>query len=206
MGTKFLLARDAKLTADKAPPDLMLSPNESRGKMNTIQIRSTLLAISCSGLLVACSAAPEPPQVQAAAEAVEQVVANPDIINPSFEDEWKAWDELPASGDLTAISDDAHDGDHSAKVTDAEGRFQQAIQVEPNTNYEVSAYVRGPGQIGVDLPAETLTAKTDGEGDLWLPARLSFNTGDASQVVIFGSPNGDEARFDDFTIAPIAGN
>jgi len=179
--------------------------------MMMFSARSPLVFVGCSALLAACSTSPDPAIDQAdlsstlpTSAAIEQVAA-PIIVNPGFENEWEAWDELPDGGDFTAISDDSNSGSHSAKITDDGGRFEQTVAVQPNTNYEVSAYVQGAGEIGVELPAETRSATPD-DADAWLPLSVSFNTGDATEVVIYGAYESGEARLDDFAITPIGGS
>jgi len=179
------------------------------GPMKTFLARYMPLAVGCQVLLAACSMSSDPVPEQAilspsvATEPVEPIVVEPPIINSSFEQEWTAWKELPDGGENTAISDEPRTGEHSAKITSEEGRFEQIVIVEPQTDYEVSAFIRGSGQIGVDLPAETMTAETTGSGELWLGARLSFNTGNTTQIVIFGAHKSGVARFDDFSITPV---
>lgn len=185
--------------------------------MKIFSARGAWLVVGCSALLAGCSTSPAPTVDQAnvastppapeastppAPKAVDpSVVAT--IFNPGFEQEWEAWDELPDGGDLTAISDDSNSGEHSAKITENEGRFEQTVAVQPNTNYEVLAYIQGGGEIGIELPGETLTADPDGLGEAWLPLRVAFNTGNATEIVVFGAYKNSEVRLDDFSIAPI---
>lgn len=181
--------------------------------MPTLSVSRTLLIVGCSSSLAACSFFHGSDTDQAnlssaksAPEAVVQAAIVPTIVNPGFEQEWEAWDELPAGGDFTAISDDASSGNHSAKITDNGGRFEQTVAVQPNTSYQLSALVRGIGEIGVKLPNETVTSDVQEDGSAWLSHLVTFNSGDASEVVIFGAYAGGQARLDDFAITPIDGS
>ena len=108
--------------------------------MTTSFVRPSSILLLCSALLVACSTSPEPPANQAdvtptppTPNAVKPAIVAT-IDNPGFENKWEAWDEIPDSGDFTAISDDSNSGNHSAKITEDGGRFEQTVAVQPNTN------------------------------------------------------------------------
>ncbi len=175
--------------------------------MTTSFIRIPSLLLLCSALLAACSTSPGPTASQADVSPTPPTPKSvqPGIVatidNPGFENKWEAWDEIPDSGDFTAISDDSNSGNHSAKITEDGGRFEQTVAVQPNTDYEVSAFIQGSGEIGIELPAETISSKPEGAGEAWLPLTLSFNTGEATEVVIYGAYKSGEARIDDFSIA-----
>jgi len=122
------------------------------------------------------------------------------IENPGFEDEWDGWDDIDPDKDATAISEDSHSGDRSAKITGETGRFEQAVEVSPQSEYELKAFVRGDGIIGLDISGETFTSKVEGEGEKWVPVSLPFSTETAEQAVIFGAYIDDDVRFDDFEL------
>ncbi len=63
------------------------------------------------------------------------VAVAPAVQNAGFEQEWGEWAEV--------------------------GRFEQAVQVTPESSYELEAYVQGSGQIGVIMSGVTLTAEAE---------------------------------------------
>ena len=118
------------------------------------------------------------------------------ILNPGFEYGFVGWDDT----DPSAISLSAsHSGDKSAKVTGDGGGFQQKVFVRPNTDYELIAYIRGDGEIGVIVNGTTYS--DDGGGDDYFDdVDVSFNSGSATEIIIFGRYDGEKSRFDDFTL------
>ncbi|OBT16804.1 hypothetical protein A9264_11080 [Vibrio sp. UCD-FRSSP16_10] len=116
------------------------------------------------------------------------------IENSSFESSFDGW----ADTDPSAISGDANTGSASAKITGSAGKVEQVLSVDANTTYLLSAYIKGSGEIGVDVAGETYSST--GGGDDFEEVTLSFNSGSATSVTIYGGYNGDEGRFDDFTL------
>lgn len=118
------------------------------------------------------------------------------ILNPGFEYGFVGWDDT----DPSAISLSASNtGNKSAKVTGKGGGFQQKVGVRQNTDYELVAYIRGDGEIGVIVNGTTYS--DDGGGDDYFDdVDVSFNSGSATEVIIFGRYDGEKSRFDDFTL------
>ncbi|GAD89747.1 hypothetical protein VHA01S_027_00030 [Vibrio halioticoli NBRC 102217] len=116
------------------------------------------------------------------------------IENASFESSFDGWSDT----DPSAISGDARTGSRSAKITGSAGKVEQVLTVEPNTTYLLSAYVKGLGEIGAVVDGQTYS--NTGGGDDFQQVSLSFNSGSATSVTIFGGYGGDEGRLDDFTL------
>ncbi len=127
--------------------------------------------------------------------------AQTSIANFGFEDGWENWDDIDPDGSDTAISENFHSGAKSAKITGINGRFEQVVQVSPDSEYELTAFIRGSGVIGLSISGRTFTTASDGEGDQWLPVSLPFSTEGATEAVVFGAYNGEEGRFDDFELS-----
>ena len=123
-----------------------------------------------------------------------------EIINPGFEEGWNGWMDIDKDGQSTAISNDSHTGDKSAKITSQAGSFAQVINVVPDTDYVVSAWVMGSGIIGVKLGQQLVFEKQD-QTKTWKEVEVAFNSGEYRQVVIFTQFNGKKSLFDDFSIA-----
>jgi len=121
--------------------------------------------------------------------------ASVSINNAGFEDGFDNWE---TSGS-TAISSDEYKGSKAAKITASQSRFEQAIDVEKNTDYELSAYINGNGKIGVTIDGER-TRITGGGDDEYKKITVSFNSGSEDSIVIWGEYNDGTARFDNFTL------
>ncbi|MEI6894144.1 MAG: polysaccharide lyase family 7 protein [Colwellia sp.] len=116
------------------------------------------------------------------------------ITNAGFESSFTGWEDT----DPSAISSDEYEGSKAAKITGSGGKFEQEISVESNTNYTLTAYIQGTGEIGAIVDGDT--SSTVGSNDDYEQVTVSFNSGSASSVTIFGAYGGDEGRFDSFTL------
>ena len=102
------------------------------------------------------------------------------ITNASFEDGWSGWTDT----DPSALSGEPQEGKKSAKIEGPGGKFEQHISVTENTDYTLTAWVRGKGTIGIASSTGTKTA--DNESSDWQEVSVSFNAGSNSSVIIFG--------------------
>ncbi|RED96601.1 polysaccharide lyase family 7 protein [Marinoscillum furvescens] len=116
------------------------------------------------------------------------------ITNPGFESSWSGWNDT----DPSSISGVANSGSKSAKITGSGGRFEQSVSVSSNTDYELTAYVRDEGTIGVTAGGTTYS--DGGNFSSWTKVTVNFNSGSNSSVTIFGAYNGGTGRFDDFAM------
>lgn len=126
------------------------------------------------------------------------------IINPGFEGGWDGWQEKDKDGKSAAISDDSFEGDKSAKLTGGAGSFAQRVRVQPNTQYELSAYVKGSGIIGVKIGGQLFYERL-AKVKKWQPLTVTFSTADQSQAIIFAQFNGKKSLFDNFSLSRING-
>jgi poly(beta-D-mannuronate) lyase len=118
------------------------------------------------------------------------------IVNAGFEDSFDSgWTDT----DPSAISSDERSGSKAAKITGDGGKFEQDITVTANTNYELSAYIEGIGKIGATVDGTRYT-RTGGSDDEYEKVTVSFNSGSATSITIFGNYYGGEGRFDDFAL------
>lgn len=118
--------------------------------------------------------------------------ASVDIINDSFENRFKGWVDKEPS----AVSGEAYSGEKSAKIMREGGSLEQVVNVKQNTNYELTAYIRGSGKIGVKMDG-TFHSNTGG-GKEYEKVIVSFNSGEATSLTIFAHFYQSEGRFDDF--------
>jgi TRAP-type uncharacterized transport system substrate-binding protein len=125
------------------------------------------------------------------------------IDNASFENDWEGWEDIDPEKNATAISEVARSGSRSAKITGEQGRFEQTIDVSPWSEYELKAYIKGAGQIGLSIMNETFTTESADDGDNWVSVRLPFSTEAVEEATIFGAFANGEARFDDFEIVKL---
>lgn len=116
------------------------------------------------------------------------------ISNSGFESGETGW----IFTDPFAISGESNSGSNSGKITGSGGEFEQSVSVNANTNYTLSAYIKDAGTIGATVGG---TSTEDG-GDYsdWTQVSVTFNSGSNTSVTIYGEYNGDEGRFDDFTL------
>lgn len=116
------------------------------------------------------------------------------VENSRFENGFSHWNEI----DPAAISSDSYNGSSSAKITGPEGRLEQQGTLSANTDYVLSAYVKGGGEIGVDLESSTESAKS--ESDDWVHVIVEFNSGSSTSAELYAKYYDDEGRFDDFLL------
>ena len=117
------------------------------------------------------------------------------ITSAGFEDSFEGWETTSPA----AISSDEYTGSKAAKITGSGGKFTQDVEVEADTDYELSAYINGDGKIGVTIDGER-TRLTGGGDDEYEKVTVSFNSGSETTVTIWGEYNDGTARFDDFTL------
>lgn len=116
------------------------------------------------------------------------------IDNSGFEDGFNGWND----DDPSAISSNSYSGSKSAKITGSGGRVEQTVSLTANTDYILTAYVEGSGEIGINLG--TSTESTKSTSDDWNKVTVSFNSGSTTSGAMFGKYYNDEGRFDDFTL------
>jgi len=131
--------------------------------------------------------------VAAALSMAAANAATVSITNAGFESSFDGWQDT----DPSAISGDEYTGSKSAKITGSGGKFEQTVEVEANTNYELTAYVDGIGNIGATVNGTSYTATGD---DGYEKVTVAFNSGSETTVTIWGSYGSDTAHFDDFAL------
>lgn len=123
--------------------------------------------------------------------------ASVSIENAGFESSFTGWVDT----DPSAISSDMYTGSRAAKITGSGGKFEQDVTVETNTDYELTAYIKGTGKIGATVNGTRYT-RTGGGSD-YEQVSVSFNSGSATSITIFGNYYAEEGRFDDFALQSI---
>jgi len=123
--------------------------------------------------------------------------ASVNIENAGFESSFDGWSDT----DPSAISSDERSGSKAAKITGEGGKFEQDVTVEANTDYELTAYIEGYGKIGASVDGTRYTRT--GGGDSYEKVTVSFNSGSATTVTIFGNYYNEEGRFDDFALESV---
>jgi len=126
-----------------------------------------------------------------------------EIANPGFEDGWTGWTDGDPTGSATAISDVAHSGGKSVKLTENGAYVSQTVAVQPDTNYRLSAFLHGPGNIGAKVGTELFFEQQPKKGKKWRELAVTFNSGTVESVNIFGSCGGVEVRIDDFRLEAV---
>lgn len=120
---------------------------------------------------------------------------NISITNPGFESNFSGWTDLDPSSISTS---DVNSGSKAAKITGAGGKFSQEVAVSANTDYTLSAYVLDSWRIGVYING-TKKSRSGNASD-WKQETVTFNSGSATTITIFGEYKDGEGRFDDFSL------
>ena len=153
-------------------------------------------------------------------EIVQPISAfEPVILNPGFDiqgsddyrDNW-----TNPNGDrsrlLQITTSPIHTGTRAAKLpADGSRELIQVITVERNSDYILSFYytlkTSPAGSVTMAILAsdgttEIISESFNDQSDAssYVLASMSFNSGDNTQIVIYGTNQGAEARFDSFTI------
>ena len=125
-----------------------------------------------------------------------QVLAKPGkISNAGFESGLDSW-AVAQGATATTIS---KKGEGAAKISVVGGSLSQTVSVKANTDYQLSAYVRKAGSIGVDVAGKVLNSDVE-NGAGWTKVTLDFNSGNATSVSILAKHNGATSYFDDFKL------
>ncbi|MCQ8877019.1 polysaccharide lyase family 7 protein [Pseudoalteromonas shioyasakiensis] len=125
------------------------------------------------------------------------------IYNAGFEDGWSDWNEV----DPAAISGDAYQGSSSLKIQGSPGRVHQVVDIERNTEYTLSAYVLGKGQIGInDLNGLFKNKKFD--VSTWTKVSRTFTSANTDSLQVFAKhdKSSDDVRFDNFSLVKADGS
>jgi hypothetical protein len=118
------------------------------------------------------------------------------ILNPGFEQDKDNWGDV----NLFAIStSDKHSGSKAAKLESSGDKIQQAITVTANTNYTLTAWILGKGTIGAKSGSTVLNSQ-GGTFSAWTQVTVTFNSGSATSVTLYGAYNAGTGRFDDFAL------
>ena len=128
-----------------------------------------------------------------------------ELVNPGFEQGFEGWTDGDPTGAGTAISNDAHTGDKSVKLTEKSTFVTQVVPVQPGATYRLSAFVRDAGNVGVKVGTDIFFEQQKKKGKKWRQVAVTFNAGGAASVSIFASYAGRKARFDDFELALVEG-
>lgn len=107
--------------------------------------------------------------------------------------------EIDKNGKSASISGDSREGKKSAKLTSTSGSFGQLINVEPSTDYVLSAWVKGSGIVGVKMGQQLVYERQD-KAKSWEKVDVAFNSGQFQKVAVFAQFNGKKSLFDDFSI------
>lgn len=93
-------------------------------------------------------------------------------------------------------------GSFSAKITGENGLLSRKLSVDVNTDYQLSAYIRGKGTIAVEVAGKTVLASSDSSG--WRKTLVSFNSGTQTSITIFAMHNEGNSYFDQFALKTVS--
>jgi hypothetical protein len=160
-------------------------------------IAFVLLSTGCNKKEMIAEAQPPADNVSAPGNINEPAAARAiTILNPGFEQDKANWGDE----NLFAIStSDKHSGSKSAKLESSGDRIQQAVAVTASTNYTLTAWILGKGTIGAKSGSTVLNSQ-GGTYSSWTQVTVTFNSGSATSVTLYGAYNAGTGRFDDFAL------
>lgn len=125
------------------------------------------------------------------------------INNAGFESGFSNWNET----DPAAVSSDAYSGSKSLKIQGSPARVYQVVDVQPNTEYTLSAYVLGKGQIGVNDLNGLFKNQTFNVSS-WTKVTKTFTTANTNSLQVFAKHynNTSDVRFDNFALVEGSGS
>ncbi|MEE1673080.1 polysaccharide lyase family 7 protein [Agarivorans aestuarii] len=125
------------------------------------------------------------------------------ITNPSFESssQFEGWVDV----DPSFLSGVAYDGTKAVKISGSGGSVEQTVNLQTDTTYTLSAFIKGAGTIGLRIGGQVYSQKVSGNSD-WAELTVSANSGSQTQATVFAEYNGAEGRFDSFTLNSSASN
>ncbi|ATB28376.1 polysaccharide lyase family 7 protein [Melittangium boletus] len=146
-------------------------------------------------MLSACGSGSVPPEEALDLSSISGTLLGT-ISNPGFESGKTSWGD-EASFEIS--TSDSHSGSSSAKLSASGMRIQQTLSVDPHTTYTLSAWILGRGTVGAKSQSTVLGSKGI-NASAWTQVSVSFNSGDATSVTLYGAYNAGIGRFDDFTL------
>lgn len=126
-----------------------------------------------------------------------------EIANPGFEAGMEGWTDSDPMGPGAEISNKANTGEKSIKLTLDKAHVSQVVAVQPNTAYKLSAFVSGYGNLGVKVGPDIFFEQLPKKARKWEPLSVTFQSGEATQVIVFASFAGREGRIDDFSLSVV---
>lgn len=119
------------------------------------------------------------------------------INNAGLESGWSGWTEKEPA----AISSSAYEGSSSLKIKGSPGRVHQVVSVEPNTEYTLTAFVKGKGQIGINDNNGLFKSVKFDESN-WTKVSKTFTNANQNSLQVFAKHNNSsrDVRFDNFTL------
>ncbi len=119
------------------------------------------------------------------------------INNAGFESGWSSWVEKEPA----AISQSAYQGSSSLKIKGSPGRVHQVVNVEKNTEYTLTAYVKGKGQIGINDNNGLFKNKKFNVSS-WTKVSKTFTTKNINTLQVFAKHDNSssDVRFDNFEL------
>lgn len=106
------------------------------------------------------------------------------INNNAFDSgDFSAWTTTGAT--IVSTDQEAFSRSHSAQVVGGTGEISQSVAVNSNTNYTLSAFVKGEGSLKVDVDGQQFS--TDQDSSSYRFTSVSFNSGAATSVDISGT-------------------
>lgn len=115
--------------------------------------------------------------------------------NLGFELEWQDWSHTAQA----SISSQAYSGNYAAQISGKNDSFEKTFTVEPNTQYQISAFTKGSSKIGVKTDSNNQFS-TQNNSETWQLHKLSFNSLHSNSIVVYTAFNQAPAWYDEFSL------
>ncbi len=99
-------------------------------------------------------------------------------VNSGFEESSSGWSDGDATESATSRSDVAHSGTKSAKPVENGAYISQTMTVQPKATYRLGAYLRGPGNVGVNAGTELFLEQPSKPGKQWQEVVVTCDSGE----------------------------
>ena len=124
------------------------------------------------------------------------------IVNSGFEADLQGWIISPRPT-VASLSEEANGGNASIQLLEESAYVSQMVAVRPETTYRLTASVKGTGNLGVKIGDDIFFAQNGTSS--WKAIDVTFATGSATSVSVFGSAAKADVYFDDFRLFEIKG-
>ena len=112
----------------------------------------------------------------------EEIVKRVPLNNPGFDDSVNGW-TFTAGTQVTNVASNIFARGASGQITNTTGRISQTVTVEPNTNYAITAFTKGPTILGANVGGTEVVGEFNNSE--YRHSQFEFNSGSQTSVTLF---------------------